>query len=101
MLLRPRRSIVGPLLAIGTVTLLVAIGFSGLDPVEQPRPDSQNEAPQPRKQPDRLPHQIAEPAEPFKSFVMDAAQSYLTAGRLPVATATPPGVKPGLPAARR
>jgi len=101
MLLRPRRSIIGPLLAIGTVTLLAAIGFSALDPVEQPWPDPQNEAPQPPKQPDRLSQQLAEPAEPFKSFVMDAAQSYLTAGRLPVAGATPPGVKPGLPAARR
>lgn len=99
-LLRPRRSFVGPVIVFGIVALLVAIGFSRLGPVEQPKPHPQNEAPLPPKQQDPLPEQPVVPTEPFKSLVLDAAQSYLATGRLPVATTTGPGARRGPPTAR-
>jgi hypothetical protein len=87
-LLRPRRSYVAPIViffAFGAVALLVAIGISRLGPVQQ-KPLLQNEAPPPPKQPDRLSEQPVQPIEPFKSLVLDTAQSYLATGSLPLAT---------------
>src|ERR1700694_3671476 len=90
-LLRPRRSLLKPIVGIigfAFVAVLVAIGISRLHPVEQskPRAPPQNESASP-PQPDPLPQQASEPAaEPFKSFVLDAAQLYMATGRLPVVT---------------
>jgi hypothetical protein len=89
-LLQPRRSYGLPLIVFGVVALLIAIGISRLGPVDQ-----LNEAPVPPKRPDRfLPEQPVEPTEPFKSLVLDAAQSFMAAGRLPVATTAGPSTKP-------
>jgi hypothetical protein len=85
-LLRPRRLFARPLIAFGVVALLVAIAVSRLGPVDQ----TQNEAPVPPKRPDRfLPEQPIEPTEPFKSLVLDVAQSYMATGRLPLVTVGP------------
>ncbi len=86
-LLRPRRSLVRPVLVLVAfvgVAVLVAIGVSRL-PVEKPNSSPQNEAQPPPKQQDTLPEQPVEPTEPFKSLILDTAQSYLATGRLPVA----------------
>jgi hypothetical protein len=83
-LLRPRRSYGRPLFVLGVFALLVAISQSGIVPVDQFKLQTPNERPAPPKRPDRL---IAEqPVEPFKSLVLDAAQSYLATGRQPIAT---------------
>ena len=87
-LLRPRRSYVAPIIifiVFGVVALLVAIGISRLGPIEQ-RPILQSEAPPPPTQPERFSEQPVEPIDPFKSLVLDTAQSYLATGSLPVAT---------------
>ena len=55
--------------------LLVAIGVSRIIPLQ-----TEDESPAPLKRPDRLtPDQ---PVAPFKSLVLDAAQSYLVTGPL-------------------
>jgi hypothetical protein len=85
-LLRPHRSFVGPVLVFAVfaaVASLVMIGISRLGQVEQPKPHAQNEAPPP------LSEQPIEPTEPFKSLILDAAQSYLVTGTLSVVTAGP------------
>jgi hypothetical protein len=99
-LLRPRRSFVRPVITFGILALLVAIGVSRLGPLDQPKPQPQTEVPvrtPPEKQhidssnelksslDDPSPEQPSKPAEPFKSLVLDAAQSYLATGSLPVA----------------
>jgi hypothetical protein len=87
-LLRPRHSYVAPiiiLIVFGVVVLLAAIGISRLGPIEQKAP-LQNDAPPPPTQPNRFSEQPVEPIEPFKSLVLDTAQSYLATGSLPVAT---------------
>ena len=92
-LLRPRRSLAGPVLvpiAFGAVALLVAIGISKLGPDNLPKLSPQDETAPPPKRPDRFSEQPVEPLEPFKSLVLDAAQSYLAATRLPVVTSGPP-----------
>jgi hypothetical protein len=91
-LLRPRRSFARPVLAFVVfvaVALLVAIGISRLGPDNLAELSPQDETSPPPKRPDRFPEQPVEPAEPFKSLVLDAAQSYLATGRLPVATVGP------------
>jgi Protein of unknown function (DUF736) len=87
-LLRPRRSYVASIIifiVFGVVALLVAIGISRLGPIER-RPILQSEAPPPPPQPERFSEQPVEPIEPFKSLVLDTAQSYLATGSLPMAT---------------
>jgi hypothetical protein len=94
-LLRPSgRSFAVPIIVFAGVAVLGAIGFNRLD---QLRPQSQHEAPVPPKRPDRFSEQPVEPIEPFKSLVLDTAQSYLATGRLPVATPVGPGAKRDLP----
>jgi hypothetical protein len=91
-LLRPRRSFVAPVIifiVFGVVALLVAIGISRLGPIDQLRPTLANEAPPPPKRPDRFSEQPLKPPEPFKSLVLDAAQSYVVTGRLPLVTSGP------------
>jgi hypothetical protein len=91
-LLRPRRSLARPVLvpiAFGAVALLVAIGISKLGPDNLLKLSPQDETAPPPKRPDRFFEQPVEPPEPFKSLVLDAAQSYLAAGRLPVVTSGP------------
>ena len=83
-LLRPRRSYGRPLIVLGVVALLVVISQSGIVPVDQFKLQTQNESPAPPKRPDRLTPE--QPDEPFKSLVLDAAQSYLVTGTLPIAT---------------
>jgi hypothetical protein len=96
-LLRPRRSFVRPLLvfvSLIAVALMVVIGIGRLRQVEQPKPPAQNESPPQPQQPDVLPEQASEPAaEPFKSFVLDAAQLYLATGRLSVVTTMGPDAR--------
>ena len=43
---------------------------------------------------------LPENTEPFKALVLDAAQSYLATGKLPVSTATRPSAERGLPTTR-
>ena len=90
-LLRRRPSFTVPVLVLlvvlVAVALLVAIGINRLGPDNLPKLSPQNETEPPPKQPDRLvPEQPVEPTEPFKSLVLDAAQSYLAFGSPPVAT---------------
>jgi hypothetical protein len=82
-LLRPRRSFAGPIIVFVGVGLVAAYGISRLD---KPKPQPETEAPAPPKQQERLTEQQAEPPEPFKSLVLDAAQSYLATGGRPAAT---------------
>ena len=91
-LLRPRRSYAAPVkifIAFGSVALLVAIGISRLGPIEKLRPSVQDEASSSPKRLDSLSEQPVEPIEPFKSLVLDCAQSYLATGTLPMATMPP------------
>jgi hypothetical protein len=94
-----------PVMVFGIAALLAAYGISGIEPVEQPklRPQPQTKAaddPATQKQRESRsvevtslehpsPEQPVEPAEPFRSLVLDAAQSYLASGRLPVVTSGP------------
>jgi hypothetical protein len=94
-----------PVMVFGITALLAAYGINGIEPVEQPklRPQPQTEAADdpatPKQQETRSvevtslehpsPEQPVEPPKSFKSLVMDAAQSYLAAGRLPVMTSGP------------
>ena len=82
-LLRLRRSYDRPLFALGVVAFLVAISQSGIVPGDQFKLKTQNEKPAPPKLPEFIPEQ---PAEPFKSLVLDAAQSYFVPGQMPIAT---------------
>jgi hypothetical protein len=86
-LLRPgRRRFVVPIIVFAGVPLLAAYGISRL---EKSKPQPEIEAPASPKQQERMVEQPAEPVpptEPFKSLVLDAAQSYLAAGGRPVAT---------------
>jgi hypothetical protein len=79
-LLQPRHSFFAPLviviIAFGVVASLTAIGISRLGPIDQMRPTLGSETP-PSPQPDRFSEQTVEPAEAFKSLVLDATQSYL------------------------
>ena len=91
-LLRPRRSFARPVLGFVVfvaVALLVAIGISRLGPDNLAKLSPQDETAPPPKRPDRFSEQPIEPPEPFKSLVLDAAQSYIATGRLPVATVGP------------
>jgi len=106
-LLRPSRlHLFGvPVMVFGIAALLAAYGINGIKPVEQPklRPQPQTKAADdpatPKQQESRSaevtsleppsPEQPVEPPEPFKSLVLDAAQSYLATGRLPVVTSGP------------
>jgi hypothetical protein len=84
-LLRRRRSFAMPAIALVglvAVVLLAAIGISRLDSNKLPKPGPQDESAPAPKRPDRLSEGPVEPPEPFRSFVIDAAQSYL-AGMLP------------------
>lgn len=101
-LLRPSRVrlFVIPVMVFGFTALLVAIGIARLEKVDQPesRPDTLVPA-SPKKQPengsielrtsseDPSPEKSVTPAEPLKSFVLDAAQSYLATGNLRVPAA--------------
>ena len=82
-LLRPRRSYDRPLFALGVVAFLVAISQSGIVPGNQFKLKNQNEKPAAPKLPEFIPEQTV---EPFKSLVLDAAQSYFVTGQMPVAT---------------
>ncbi len=64
------------------VAFLVAISQSGIVPGDQFKLKTQNEKPTPPKLPEFIPEQ---PAQPFKSLVLDAAQSYFVTGQMPVA----------------
>jgi len=77
-LLRPRRSYGWLLFVLGVVTLLVAIGVSRIIPVDQLELQTEDESPAPPERPDRFTPE--QPVEPFKSLVLDAAQSYLVTG---------------------
>ena len=72
-LLRPRRSYGWVIYILGSVALLAAIGLSRIVPDDQVSLHTQNKS-EPPKRPDRFPEQ---PREPFVSFVLDAAQSYI------------------------
>jgi len=97
-LLRPSRVrlFVIPVMVFGFTALLVAIGIYRLKTVDQPEthPQTDTRVPtSPKKQPengsielrtsseDPSPEKSVTPAEPLKSFVLDAAQSYLAIGR--------------------
>jgi hypothetical protein len=97
-LLRPSRVrlFVIPVMVFGFTALLVAIGIYRLKTVDQPEthPQTDTRVPtSPEKQPengsnelrtsseDPSPEKSVTPAEPLKSFVLDAAQSYLAIGR--------------------
>jgi hypothetical protein len=103
-LLRPSRVrlFVIPVMVFGFTALLVAIGIARLKSVDQPEPRPQTDTPaptSPKKQPengsnelrtsseDPSPEKSVTHTEPFKSFVLDAAQSYLAAGSLRVLAA--------------
>ena len=92
-LLRPRRSYAAPVkmfIAFGSCPLcFVTIGISRLGPIEKLRPSVQDEASSPPKRLDSLSEQPVEPIEPFKSLVLDSAQSYLATGTLPMAAMPP------------
>ena len=91
-ILQPRRSYVAPVIifiVFGVVAWLVAIGISRLGPDNLPKLSPQDETAPPPKRPDRFTEQPVEPPEPFKSLVLDAAQSYLVTGRLPLVTSGP------------
>jgi hypothetical protein len=85
-LLRPsRRAFVVPVIVFVGVALLASYGISRM---EKPKPQPEIEAPASPKQQERMTEQQAEPAPPFKSLVLDAAQSYLAGGGHPAATTT-------------
>jgi len=102
-LLRPSRVrlFVVPVMVFGFTTLLVAIGIYRLKTVDQHEPRPQTDTPVPTSpnqyengsnelrtsSEDLSPEKSVIPAEPFKSFVLDAAQSYLAAGSLRVPAA--------------
>jgi hypothetical protein len=75
----PRRSFAAPIIVFSAGVMLGAIGFSVF---AQLKPKPQSEAPIPPKQPDRHSERLVKPIEPFKSLVLDAAQSYLDLGRV-------------------
>ncbi len=80
----------------GGIVLAAAIGFGILGSVDLPKLFSKMETQTEPKQPERLvPEQPVEHTDPFKSLVLDAAQSYLAFGRLPVAPGEP-RAKPNL-----
>jgi hypothetical protein len=82
----PRRVFAGPIIVFAGVALLAAFAIGRLD---KPKPQPEIEAPAPPKQQERMTEQQTEPtqpAEPFKSLVLDAAQSYLTTGGRPAMT---------------
>ena len=94
-----------PVMVFGIAALLAAHGINGIERVEQPklRPQPQTKAADdpgtPKQQESRSveatslehpsPEQPVEPPRPFESLVLDAAQSYLATGRLPVVTSGP------------
>jgi hypothetical protein len=87
-----RRLFVVPVMVFGIAALLIAIGFSRLGPIVLSKLGPQIETPPPPKQPDRmieLPAEPTAPTAPFKSLILDAAQSYLATGTLPAATMPP------------
>ena len=102
-LLRPSRVrlFVIPVMVFGFTALLVAIGIYRLKTVDQHESRLQTDAPvptspnqyengsnEPRTSSEEpSPEKSVIPAEPFKSFVLDAAQSYLAAGSLRVPAA--------------
>jgi hypothetical protein len=73
-----RRSFVVPVMVFGIAALLIAIGFSNLGRNER-KPSLQEESSTPPKQPDRSSVEPVDPSEPYKSLVLDAARSYLSA----------------------
>jgi hypothetical protein len=79
LLQSPRRSYADPIIIFTAGVVLGAIGFSV---IAQLKPKLQSEAPIPPKQPDRYSERLVKPIEPFKSLVLDAAQSYLDLGRV-------------------
>jgi hypothetical protein len=92
-----RRSFAVPIIVFAGVAVLGAIGFNRLD---QLKPQPQNEAPMPPKRPDRFSEPPVKPIEPFKSLVLDTAQSYLVTRSLPAATPAGSGAKRDLPTKR-
>jgi hypothetical protein len=103
-LLRPSRlRLFGvPVMVFGITALFAAYGINGIEqPKLRPQPQSKaaDDPATPKQQESRSaevtslehpsPEQPVEPPEPFKSLVLDAAQSYLVAGRLPVVTSGP------------
>jgi hypothetical protein len=83
----PRRSLAAPIIVFAGVGLLAAFAVSRPD---GPKPQPDIEVAAPPKQQERMTEQQTEPAppaEPFKSLVLDAAQSYLATGGRPAATA--------------
>jgi hypothetical protein len=102
-LLRPSRVrlFVVPVMVFGFTTLLVAIGVHRLKTVDHYESRLQTDTPVPTSpnqyengsnelrtsSEDPSPEKSVIPAEPFKSFVLDAAQSYLATGSLRVPAA--------------
>jgi hypothetical protein len=82
----PRRSFAAPILVFAGVAMLAAFAVSRPD---KPKPQPEIEAAAPPKEQQRMTEQQtqpAPPAEPFKSLVLDAAQSYLATGGRTAAT---------------
>ena len=85
---RPRRWFIRSAIVFfvcGVVALLVAIGITNLGPANPPK-SPQDEPNPPPKRPDRFSEQPIEAPEPFKSLVLDSAQSYLATQKRDVAT---------------